>query len=163
MSGTARIKATTQNSRIDFIGFFLYYKCIMLIDFTGFNLAAYLSLKILPLVLMGILIFNLIQKRFIRNWGKKRLASFYIAIMVLIFMALAFLVFKYRLPDWILIPGLFILTYFAVLKRKTIFPFVLNCEKCSNRLKLFTIFLQSENICKTCLQEESDENKDSPE
>jgi len=115
-------------------------------------------LKVFPLVLLGVLIFNMIQKRFIPNWGKKRMATLYIAITLAAFIAIAFFIYKYRLTDWLLIPGFLALLFFAIYKQKSFFPFSWKCEKSGKRLTPFIVFLRPENICKPCSVQESNED-----
>lgn len=132
----------------------------MTIYYMGYNPAAFGLLKVLPLLLIAVLIFNMIQKKFIANWGKKRLATFYISIGILSLLAASFVIFRYRISDLWLIPVAGVLLFIAILKRPQILPFVARCSRCKRRLSFFEIFFSPANVCKICRVDEEPETDD---
>jgi len=123
---------------------------MVVIDFIGYNFISFIILKGLPFLLLGVLLFNLIQRKLIPGWGKKRLASFYWVLLITGYIAFTFLIYRFRLSDWLHVPLLLIFGFIGFVKRRYLFPFQWRCATCNKRLSLYRVFLKPDHFCKTC-------------
>lgn len=101
-------------------------------------------------LLIGILVINLLQRRYQRYSHKKRIATVYIAGLVLYLIVFSIIVIRFKLSDILLIPNVLcmaILIYFA---REKIFPFQLRCRKCGKNLPFKRIIFFDSNSCENC-------------
>jgi hypothetical protein len=114
---------------------------------------SYAITRILPLILMGVLIFN-VSQRFIKNeWGKKRFAVLYVSITLIVLYSGAALIMRFGLSDLMLVPLCLGIIVFVVWKRKAYFPFALRCVRCKAPLTIKAIISEDSNLCKTCLDQ----------
>ena len=97
-----------------------------------------------------ILVFNLIQRRFMDRGTGKRFASLYFGVLVLAFWGITFLFQRYRIPDGYLILPLAAAAALVVFRRKDFLPFRLRCASCGKRLPLRTILFDDSNLCGSC-------------
>ena len=121
------------------------------------NPVSYTLFKSLPLIIMAVLIFNMVQRLLYRCWGKKRTASFYLAIVLIVFISVAALIMRFRLTDLLLIPAGLGLVIFIILKKEAFFPFTLKCLVCSAPLSIKRIVGNDSNLCEECEQKEKPE------
>ena len=117
-------------------------------------------LKFLPYLLMGVLIFNLIQRPFMKFGEKKRLATLYISLMILAVYGSALIIYKYIGNDLAYIPVIAILLYISFRQKDAVLPFKRKCIRCSSTLPLKKIFFNDSNLCADC---DAGDRPDSPE
>ncbi len=113
------------------------------------SIAEFIATNIFYL-LLAVLLLNLLQRRYQRQSQRKRLATFYLAILILALMVAAIIVVNFRLPDLLLAPVAALLLLIAYLNRKHVFPFRLNCRKCGQRLSGKRILFFDANTCERC-------------
>ncbi|MBN2532593.1 MAG: hypothetical protein JXB88_06855 [Spirochaetales bacterium] len=114
------------------------------------NPASYILLKSLPLLIMAVLIFNMIQRVLWKGWGKKRSSSFYSALLITSLLAAAALIMRFKLNDLLLIPVILGIIFFIMVKRKILFPYKTKCIQCGNPLSIKRIIAIESNLCRNC-------------
>jgi hypothetical protein len=114
------------------------------------NPMAFTLFNILPLIIMGILIFNMLQRALWKGWGKKRAATFYLAMVFGAIFVSVILIGRFRLPDLLLIPVALGAVVFIIAKRKSIFPFRIRCSECHAVLSLRRVISGKNNLCHEC-------------
>jgi hypothetical protein len=97
-----------------------------------------------------ILVFNLIQRRFVDRGTRKRYASLYFGVLVLAFWGVTFLFQRYGIPDGYLILPLSAAAALIAIRRKDFLPFRLRCASCGKRLSLRTVLFDDANLCDSC-------------
>jgi len=119
---------------------------------------SYFLFKYLPLVILGLLIFNLIHKKFQAGWGKKRFASFYFAIVVIILFGISLLIMRFKLSDILILPVLLGTGIILYLKKQIFFPYKFKCLNCKAKLPMQRIVFRDSNLCIKCENEEDKTN-----
>lgn len=119
--------------------------------------------KISAGILIAVLLYTLSMRWRLKYGEKKRYAALFLAIDILAFYGLTFLVARFQLPLWILIPGGLLCLLFAFAFRHHFFPHKLHCQSCHKKLKLTEIIYHDNNLCLACQPEngqEEDQTKD---
>ena len=80
-----------------------------------------------PVVL--ILIVNLLQRRHMKEGLAKRYATLYIGLILLLLWGFTFLMIRFGIPDWLLIPYCLVGVTVTVLARSKVVPFRLKCSR----------------------------------
>jgi hypothetical protein len=101
-------------------------------------------------LLLAVLVVNMLQRRYQKYAQMKRLATLYIAILILALMVGTVLIVYLDLPDIIFLPLLAVLILIGYRFRKKVFPFRLNCRKCGERLAGKRILFYDSNTCEKC-------------
>jgi len=114
------------------------------------NPVSYTLFKSLPLIIMAVLIFNMVQRILNPVWGEKRTATLSLAGILIGLIAGAVLIMRFRLSDLLLIPIAIGLITIIIIKRKTFFPFKHRCIQCNNPLSIRRIVSNNENLCADC-------------
>jgi uncharacterized membrane protein len=112
-------------------------------------LTTFVSEKILYL-LLAVLVLNMLQRRYQQYVQKKRFATLYIGILILVLMVGTILIVYFNLPDILFIPLLALLILVGYRYRKQVFPFRLNCQSCGQRLSGKRILFFDSNTCEKC-------------
>ena len=113
------------------------------------TVTTFVSKNILYL-LLAVLVLNMFQRRYQKHAQKKRIATLYIAILVLALMVGTALIEYLDLPDILFLPLLAALVLIGYRFRKQVFPFRLNCRLCGERLSGKRILFFDSNTCEKC-------------
>ena len=105
-------------------------------------------------LLLAVLLVNILQRRYQKTAQNKRLATLYIAILILALMVGTVLIVSFDLPDVLFLPLLAVLILVGYRFRKKVFPFRLNCRNCGQRLSGKRILFYDSNTCENCGQGE---------
>jgi hypothetical protein len=99
---------------------------------------------------LGLIIFNVIQRKYRGVGGNKRMASLIAAIMVFILYIGAQGIKAKNLPEyWIYLPIFIDITLFYALKNK-LFIFKRNCVNCGKKLSSREMLYIDSNLCADC-------------
>ena len=115
-------------------------------------LLAFLN-KYLFYVLLAVLVFNMLQRKHMKTGEKKRLATLYLAVAVLVLMGLAAglsMVRAFPRAELLLIPGAAALGALVYVYRERVLPFRLRCRQCGARLDFERIAYHDSNLCAEC-------------
>lgn len=105
-------------------------------------------------LLLAVLVLNMSQRRYQKHAQNKRLATLYIAILILVLMVGTTLIVHFDLPDIIFVLLLAALILVGYRFRRQVFPFRLNCRVCAQRLSGKRILFHDSNTCEKCEQTE---------
>jgi hypothetical protein len=105
-------------------------------------------------LLLAVLVLNMLQRRYRQHAQTKRLATLYIASLVLALMVGNVLIVYLNLPDILFLLLLAVLVLVGYRFRKQVFPFRLNCRLCGERLTGKRILFYDSNTCEKCEQPE---------
>lgn len=111
---------------------------------------AYFLQKGLYYLLIALLVFNLLQRKHIKTGAKKRLATLYLAIVVLVLMTAAVLIRRFSFSESLLLPVILAAALLVLSKRPRFFPFRINCLKCGQRLGWQRFLYHDSNLCESC-------------
>jgi uncharacterized membrane protein len=103
-------------------------------------------------LLLAVLVLNMFQRRYQQHAQKKRFATLYIAILILVLMVGTVLIVYLNLPDILFLPLLAVLVVVGYRFKKQVFPFRLNCRLCGERLTGKRILFYDSNTCEKCEQ-----------
>lgn len=109
--------------------------------------------KISPLVnylMMAVLILNITQRKHIKHGGKKRLATLWVAGIILFFQIELVLILHYKLPDYFIIPAVILFLTAIYMLRSKILIFKTKCVSCGAKLDYKRIIYWDNNQCNTC-------------
>jgi 8-oxo-dGTP diphosphatase len=101
-------------------------------------------------LLIAVLVLNMLQRRYREHGQKKRLATLYIATLILVFMVGTVLVVYLALPDILTLPLAAALFLVGYRYRKHVFPFRLSCRKCGRTLAGKRVLFFDSNTCEDC-------------
>jgi 8-oxo-dGTP diphosphatase len=101
-------------------------------------------------LLLAVLALNLFQRRYQKASERKRLATLYLAMLVLAWMILVIVVVAFHWPDWLLIPFTLAVASVGVIFRRHTFPFRLRCARCGGSLDSKRILFYDSNACERC-------------
>jgi uncharacterized membrane protein len=120
---------------------------------TGFlnTVTTFVSENILYL-LLAVLVLNMLQRRYQQHARKKRFATLYVAILILVLMVGTALIVYLELPDILFLPLLAVLVLVGYRFRKQVFPFRLTCRLCGEKLTAKRILFYDSNTCEKCEQ-----------
>jgi uncharacterized membrane protein len=124
-----------------------------MIQSTGFldTVTTFVSQNILYL-LLAVLVLNMLQRRYQKHAQKKRFATLYIAILILVLMVGTVLIVYLELPDILFLPLVAVLVLVGYRFREQVFPFRLNCRLCGEKLSGKRILFFDSNTCEKCEQ-----------
>jgi 8-oxo-dGTP diphosphatase len=101
-------------------------------------------------LLLAVLALNLFQRRYQKTSQRKRLATLYLAILVLAWMVLVIVVVAFGWPDWLLIPFTLALAGVGAVFHRHTFPFRFRCARCGKQLEAKRIVFFDSNTCEAC-------------
>ncbi len=101
-------------------------------------------------VIIVVLFFNIMQRKHYPHVKKKRMATLYIAVLVLLLNMFVALILQFTLPEWTLIPALLITLTVGFILRKKIFIFKLKCVECGAKLTMNDMAYRDDNLCEDC-------------
>ena len=105
-------------------------------------------------LMLAVLVVNMLQRRHQQHARNKRLATLYIASLILALMVGTALIITFELPDILFLPLLAALILIGYRFRSKVFPFQLNCRSCGERLTGNRILFHDSNTCEKCEQPE---------
>ncbi len=106
--------------------------------------------------LIGILVLNLVFRRYGKAAIKKRMACLYQALAVFAITSIAAVIAQKELGDLYLYIGtLAVVAFLYIFKAKT-FPYRLTCLRCSKKLDMKTIYFMDNNLCPKCQDMKTD-------
>lgn len=103
-------------------------------------------------LLLAVLAVNMFQRRYQEYAQKKRMATLYLGMLILVFMVGTILIVNFQLHDLLIVPlaaGVLLLGY---VKREHVLPFRLNCRQCGQRMSGKRILFFDANTCDACAQ-----------
>lgn len=107
-------------------------------------------------VLMIVLLVNLSQRKLAHS-DKKRIATIYIAALLLLYNILVVLVLTKELPMYLGYVAIVVPIAIGIFFRDKVWPFRLHCKKCGVRMPFDRIIGGDENFCEDCWLEEHPE------
>ncbi len=106
-------------------------------------------------VFFALIFLNVIQRRHQPASNRKRFATLYLAILVLVFHLSAIGILRAGLPDAAVFASLALLAGAAWYFRAHVLPFRLTCPTCGTRLSAETILFRDDHLCPTCVNAEN--------
>jgi len=103
-------------------------------------------------LLLAVLALNMFQRRYQMHAQKKRMATLYLGILILVFMVGTILIVNFNLPDLLILPLAAAVLLLGYVKRKHVLPFRLNCRRCGRRMSTKRILFFDANTCDTCAE-----------
>jgi hypothetical protein len=101
-------------------------------------------------LLLAVLALNMFQRRYQQYAQKKRMATLYLGILILIFMVGTILIVNFKLPDVLILPLAAGVILFGYVKREHVLPFRLNCRQCGQSLSGKRVLFFDANTCDAC-------------
>jgi 8-oxo-dGTP diphosphatase len=101
-------------------------------------------------LLLGVLLINMLQRRQRKTTQKKRMATFYLGVLVLVWMIGSILIVHFELPDLLQLPLVGALVLVAWRFRDHTFPFRRTCAKCGSPLSGNRMLYHDSNLCESC-------------
>jgi 8-oxo-dGTP diphosphatase len=105
-------------------------------------------------LLLGVLLINMLQRRQRRTTVRKRMATFYLSVLILSWMIGSILIVHFKLPDLLQVPLLGALIFVGWRFRAQTFPFRRYCAKCGAALSGKRLLYRDSNLCETCEPDE---------
>jgi len=110
-------------------------------------------------LMMAVLIANLTQRKHVKHGNRKRLATLWVAGILLFLQVELVLIQHFELSDIFLIPSfIFTLALFYPLRAK-IFVFKIKCESCNEKMSFNKTVYWDNNLCDMCQPETEEEIK----
>ena len=103
-------------------------------------------------LLLAVMALNMFQRRHQQHVQKKRMATLYLGILILVFMVGTFLIVNFNLPDVLIFPLAAAVILLGYVKREHVLPFRLNCRQCGQRMSSKRILFFDANTCDTCAE-----------
>lgn len=101
-------------------------------------------------LLLAVLALNMFQRRYQMHAQKKRMATLYLGILILVFMVGTILIVSFNLPDLLIFPLAAAVILLGYVKREHVLPFRLNCRRCGQRMSSKRILFFDANTCDAC-------------
>jgi len=103
-------------------------------------------------LLLAVMALNMFQRRHQQHAQKKRMATLYLGILILVFMVGTTLIVNFNLPDVLIFPLAAAVILLGYVKREHVLPFRLNCRQCGQRMSSKRILFFDANTCDTCAE-----------
>jgi len=103
-------------------------------------------------LLLAVLALNMFQRRYQQHAQKKRMATLYLGILILVFMVGTILIVNFNLPDLLIFPLAAAVLLLGYVKREHVLPFRLNCRRCGQRMSSKRILFSDANTCDNCAE-----------
>ncbi len=116
-------------------------------------MAASISLSLTRFLLIPIVlvwVWHLFQRRYHERGSRKRNATLYLTLVLLVVWALVYLVARFSGEDLYLVPIAFFAVVLLAWQRRAIFPYRLRCARCGVPLSIARILFYDSNECETC-------------
>jgi 8-oxo-dGTP diphosphatase len=109
-------------------------------------------------LMMAVLIANLTQRKHVKHGNRKRLASLWVAGILLFVQIELVLIQHFELSDLFLIPALIFVFALVYLFRSKVLIFRTRCVSCNEKMSYSKIIYWDNNMCDSC-QPETEEDK----
>jgi 8-oxo-dGTP diphosphatase len=110
-------------------------------------------------LMMAVLIANLTQRKHVKHGNRKRLATLWMAGILLFLQVELVLIQHFELSDVFLIPGIIFALALAYLLRSKIMIFRIKCNSCNGKLSFTKAVYWDNNLCDSCQPETEEELK----
>jgi len=110
-------------------------------------------------LMMAVLIANLTQRKHVKHGNRKRLATLWVAGVLLFLQVELVLIQHFELSDIFLIPSFIFALALLYLLRTKIFVFKIKCENCNEKMNFTKIAYWDNNLCDSCQPETEEEIK----
>lgn len=101
-------------------------------------------------LLLAVMALNMFQRRYQQHAQKKRMATLYLGILILVFMVGTILIVNFNLPEVLIFPLAAAVILLGYVKREHVLPFRLNCRQCGQRLSSKRLLFFDANTCDSC-------------
>jgi 8-oxo-dGTP diphosphatase len=108
--------------------------------------------NVLIWVLIAVLAFTLIQRRYLAHGEKKRLASLMFAGGILALIVTIIIIRRFALPEWLL-PVVLGLGVLLSIRYRDLIPYSRRCRSCGRPVPLKTFLFYDTNLCNGCSDE----------
>ena len=109
-------------------------------------------------VLIGVLVFNLMQRKHTATAQKKRMGTLLVAILILMTNLLFSLILMYELPDSLAFLALAAVAMVGFVFRSRLEIFKLRCPECGTRLDFHSFLHIDSSLCASCRNEGGEEH-----
>jgi hypothetical protein len=116
----------------------------------GINPVSFIIIKGFPFLLLLLILLNMIQKRFLRNWEPKRKATMAMFFLTAGLVILSVLVVKFGLADLVFLPVAPAVAALLIVKRDLFFPFTFKCGNCGKIVSPRDFLCANDNLCTGC-------------
>ena len=110
-------------------------------------------------LMMAVLIANLTQRKHVKHGNHKRLATLWVAGVLLFLQVELVLIQHFELSDMFLIPSIIFAVALFYLLRLKIFVFKAKCVSCGGKMNFTRIIYWDNNLCDSCQPETEEEKK----
>jgi hypothetical protein len=110
--------------------------------------SALLRYLLIPMILLWV--YHLSQRRHDKEGGRKREATLFLTLLVLVCWGVAWLFQRFGVPDVYLVLLALAIAGAVVWQRRRLFPFHVRCERCRARLPLQRILFNDSRLCPSC-------------
>ncbi len=110
--------------------------------------SALLSYLLIPMVIVWV--YHLSQRRYDKVSPRKREATLYIALALIVCWGLAWAFRRFGVPDAFLALVAAAFVGFLYAQRRRLFPYRLRCERCGNALPFQRILYYDSGLCEGC-------------
>jgi len=101
-------------------------------------------------LMMAVLIANLTQRKHVKHGNKKRLATLWVAGILLFLQVELVMIQHFQLSDVFLIPSFIFALALAYLLRSKILVFKIRCNSCNEKMSFNKIVYWDNNLCDSC-------------
>jgi 8-oxo-dGTP diphosphatase len=110
-------------------------------------------------LMMAVLIANLTQRKHVKHGNRKRLATLWVAGILLFLQVELVLIQHFELSDIFLFPSFVFALALLYLLRAKIFVFKMKCESCNGKMSFNKTVYWDNNLCDSCQPETGEEVK----
>lgn len=110
-------------------------------------------------LMMAVLIANLTQRKHVKHGNRKRLATLWVAGILLFLQVELVMIQHFELSDVFLIPSFIFAVALGYLFRSKIMMFKLKCESCNEKMSFKKVIYWDNNMCDSCQPVSEDEKK----
>jgi len=110
-------------------------------------------------LMMAVLIANLTQRKHVKHGNRKRLATLWVAGILLFLQVELVMIQHFKMSDMFLIPSFVFAFALAYLLRAKILVFRIKCASCNEKMSFAKIVYWDNNLCDSCQPETEEELK----
>ncbi len=119
--------------------------------------------RITVFLLGGILLFNMTQRRHLEDGEKKRFASLFTAVIILVFYLGILAIKGNKLPPSFIYPVFAVCFLILLILRRRIFIFRRKCRECDSKYSIKQILYEDKPDCGKCIHSQKGDNQTIPE
>lgn len=110
-------------------------------------------------LMMAVLIANLTQRKHVKHGNRKRLATLWMAGILLFLQVELVLIQHFKLSDMFLVPSVIFAAALTILLRSKLVVFRTKCVNCNGKMNFNKIIYWDNNLCDSCQPETEEEKK----